>query len=137
MDEYQIITDFGCDLPLHIAEEQNIEVIPMEVFIESEEPKRGSEVDVYEFYQKLREKKEREAASDNSMPTNSLRLLRHIWKREKTSFMSHSPPVSAVLSAPQTSPRASFAKNFRRGIFILSIPAAAPSARDSSPILPH
>lgn len=49
MDEYQIITDFGCDLPLHIAEEQNIEVIPMEVFIEGEEPKKGSEVDVYEF----------------------------------------------------------------------------------------
>ena len=57
MDEYQIITDFGCDLPLHIAEERNIEVIPMEVFIEGEEPKKGSEVDVYEFYQKLREKK--------------------------------------------------------------------------------
>ncbi len=98
MDEYQIITDFGCDLPLHIAEEQNIEVIPMEVFIESEEPKRGSEVDVYEFYQKLREKKvaKTSAVSIDAFVTA---FTAHLEKGEDIVYVALSSGLSGTFSA--------------------------------------
>lgn len=98
MDEYQIITDFGCDLPLHIAEEQNIEVIPMEVFIESEEPKKGSEVDVYEFYQKLREKKvaKTSAVSIDAFVTA---FTAHLEKGEDIVYVALSSGLSGTFSA--------------------------------------
>lgn len=98
MDEYQIITDFGCDLPLHIAEEQNIEVIPMEVFIEGEEPKRGSEVDVYEFYQKLREKKvaKTSAVSIDAFVTA---FTAHLEKGEDIVYVALSSGLSGTFSA--------------------------------------
>lgn len=98
MDEYQIITDFGCDLPLHIAEEQNIEVIPMEVFIEGEEPKKGSEVDVYEFYQKLREKKvaKTSAVSIDAFVTA---FTAHLEKGEDIVYVALSSGLSGTFSA--------------------------------------
>lgn len=98
MDEYQIITDFGCDLPLHIAEEQNIEVIPMEVFIEGEEPKKGSEIDVYEFYQKLREKKvaKTSAVSIDAFVTA---FTAHLEKGEDIIYVALSSGLSGTFSA--------------------------------------
>ena len=98
MDEYQIITDFGCDLPLHIAEERNIEVIPMEVFIEGEEPKKGSEVDVYEFYQKLREKKvaKTSAVSIDAFVTA---FTAHLEKGEDIVYVALSSGLSGTFSA--------------------------------------
>lgn len=57
MNPCQIITDFGCDLPCDIAKDHHIEIIPMEVIIEGENPQWGYEVDVSQFYQKLKNKK--------------------------------------------------------------------------------
>ena len=98
MDEYQIITDFGCDLPLHIAEERNIEVIPMEVFIEGEEPKKGSEVDVYEFYQKLREKKVAKTSAV-SIDACVTAFTAHLEKGEDIVYVALSSGLSGTFSA--------------------------------------
>ena len=98
MNEYQIITDFGCDLPFHIVKELNIEVIPMEVFIEGEEPKPGSEIDVYEFYQKLREKKvaKTSAVSIDAFVTA---FTAHLEKGEDIVYVALSSGLSGTFSA--------------------------------------
>lgn len=98
MNEYQIITDFGCDLPLPIAEEQNIEVIPMGVFIEGEEPKWGSEIDVYEFYQKLREKKVAKTAAV-SIEAFVTAFTAHLEKGEDIVYIALSSGLSGTFSA--------------------------------------
>ena len=57
MNSYKIITDFCSDLSPELAEKLDVEVIPMEVVLEGEEPRPGNEIDVSEFYAKLRAKK--------------------------------------------------------------------------------
>ena len=57
MNSYKIITDFCSDLTPELAEKLDVEVIPMEVVLEGEEPRPGNEIDVSEFYAKLRAKK--------------------------------------------------------------------------------
>lgn len=98
MNEYQIITDFGCDLPLDIAKEQDIEIIPMEVFIEGEEPHWGSEVDVYEFYQKLREKK---VAKTSAVSIEAFinAFTAHLEKGEDIVYVALSSGLSGTFSA--------------------------------------
>lgn len=98
MNEYRIITDFGCDLPEHIAEKQDIEIIPMEVFIEGEEPKRGSEVDISEFYQKLREKKSAKTSAV-SIDTFLTVFSQHLEKGEDVVYVSLSSALSGTFSA--------------------------------------
>ncbi len=65
MNSYKIITDFCADLPVELAEKLNVEVIPMEVLVEGEDPVSGFDIDVSEFYAKLRDKKSAKTAAVN------------------------------------------------------------------------
>lgn len=57
MNSYQIITDFGCNLPEHLARQYEIEIIPTHLHIEGENSVLSNEIDIFDFYKKLREKK--------------------------------------------------------------------------------
>ena len=57
MNSYQIITDFGCNLPEHLARQYHIEIIPTHLHIEGENSILSNEIDIFDFYKKLREKK--------------------------------------------------------------------------------
>ena len=56
MTNYKIITDFCSDLTLEMAEKLDAEIVPMEVVIDGEEPVSGFDIDISDFYTKLREK---------------------------------------------------------------------------------
>ena len=57
MNGYRIICDFGCNLPEHMIEQYQIEIIPTNLHIEGEKNILSNEIDIFEFYKKLREKK--------------------------------------------------------------------------------
>ena len=57
MNSYKIICDFGCNLPEHMVEQYQIEIIPTNLHIEGEKTILSNEIDIFEFYKKLREKK--------------------------------------------------------------------------------
>ncbi len=65
MNKYKIITDFCSDLTPELAKKLDVEVIPMEVVLEGEEPRSGDEIDVCEFYAKLRAKKSAQTSAVN------------------------------------------------------------------------
>ncbi len=65
MNRYQIITDFCSDLTPELAKKLDAEVIPMEVVLEGEPPRPGNEIDVCEFYAKLRAKKSAQTSAVN------------------------------------------------------------------------
>ena len=65
MNHYKIITDFCSDLTLEMAEKLDVEIVPMEVVIDGEEPVSGFDIDISDFYTKLREKKSAQTSAAN------------------------------------------------------------------------
>ncbi len=65
MNQYKIITDFCSDLTPELAEKLDVEVIPMEVIVDDEEPVSGFDIDVSDFYAKLRAKKSAKTSAVN------------------------------------------------------------------------
>jgi DegV family protein with EDD domain len=57
MNHYKIVSDFGCNFPEHLIKQYEIEIIPTNLHIEGEKNVRTDQIDISEFYQKLREKK--------------------------------------------------------------------------------
>ena len=57
MNDYKIISDFGCDLPEHLLSQYDIKVIPTNLHIEEEDTILSNEIEISDFYKKLREKK--------------------------------------------------------------------------------
>lgn len=57
MNTYRIISDFGCNLPEHLTKQYAIEIIPTNLHIEGEKNILSNEIDIIDFYKKLREKK--------------------------------------------------------------------------------
>lgn len=57
MNNYKIISDFGCNLPEHIVKQYEIEIIPTNLHIEGESSVLSDQIDILDFYQKLRNKK--------------------------------------------------------------------------------
>ena len=57
MNDYRIISDFGCNLPDHLVERYGIEIIPTTLQIEDEKSVFSNEIDIFDFYRMLREKK--------------------------------------------------------------------------------
>lgn len=98
MNSYKIISDFGCDLPVDLVTTLEIEVIPMEVFIENEEPKWGNEIDVAEFYQKLREKKSVKTSAV-SIESFTQAFRAHLEKGEDIIYVALSSGLSGTYSA--------------------------------------
>ena len=65
MTNYKIITDFCSDLTLEMAEKLDVEIVPMEVVIDGQEPVSGFDIDISDFYKKLREKKSAQTSAAN------------------------------------------------------------------------
>lgn len=57
MKDYVIVTDSSCDLTDELIEKTGAYVLQLFVTVEGEEPKANNEVDIKEFYQKLRDGK--------------------------------------------------------------------------------
>ena len=57
MNNYKIISDFGCNLPEHLVNQYEIEIVPTNLHIEGEQSILSDQIDISDFYQKLREKK--------------------------------------------------------------------------------
>ena len=57
MNQYKIVSDFGCNLPEHLTAQYEIEIIPTNLHIEGEGSIPSDQIDISDFYQKLREKK--------------------------------------------------------------------------------
>ncbi len=57
MHPYVILTDSSCDLPQAVAEQYGLEVIQLAVTVEGDMPKPNNEIDIVDFYAKLRAKK--------------------------------------------------------------------------------
>ncbi len=57
MNTYKIVSDFGCNLPEHLIERYALEIIPTSLHIEGENSILSNEIDIFDFYKKLREKK--------------------------------------------------------------------------------
>ena len=58
MENYVILTDSSCDLPLDLAASLGIEILSLEVVLENGETKQNHEIDVKAFYEELRNKKQ-------------------------------------------------------------------------------
>jgi len=65
MNEYVIITDSSCDLPLDKAQELGVRVVPLEVNLEDVGTKMNDEIDIKEFYEFLRSKKSAKTSAVN------------------------------------------------------------------------
>lgn len=57
MNTYKIVSDFGCNLPEYLIEQYQLEIIPTNLHIEGENSILSNEIDIFDFYKKLREKK--------------------------------------------------------------------------------
>ena len=65
MNPYIIVTDSSCDLPVELVNELGLDVIQLAVTVEGEEPTLNNEIDISEFYAKLRAKKSAKTAAVN------------------------------------------------------------------------
>lgn len=57
MREFAIITDSSCDIPDETMAAWGVHVIQLEVHVDGEPSRKNNEVDIYEFYQKLKDGK--------------------------------------------------------------------------------
>ena len=65
MHPYVIVTDSSSDLPRDVIEQYDLSVIQLAVTVEGEETKPNNEIDIAEFYAKLRAKKGAKTAAVN------------------------------------------------------------------------
>ena len=65
MNTYKIITDFCSDLTPEMAKKLDVEIIPMEVIFDGEEPVSGFDIDVSDFYARLRAKQSAQTSAAN------------------------------------------------------------------------
>ena len=66
MYNYAIITDSSCDLPHSMIEELDIKIMQLDIVVDGEGVFRNDEMDVKEFYQKLRNKQNIKTSAVNA-----------------------------------------------------------------------
>lgn len=65
MRNFAIVTDSSCDLPESLIKKYDLIVAQLDVIVEGEDPKPNNEVDIKEFYAKLRSGKGAKTAAAN------------------------------------------------------------------------
>lgn len=75
MSDYVIVTDSSCDLPKEKAEQMNIAVVDLDVTVDGEPSCPNSEVNIKEFYKKLRDGKMAKTSAVN------IELIRDCFKK--------------------------------------------------------
>lgn len=66
MYNYAIITDSSCDLPHSMIEEMDVQIMQLDIVVEGEGVFSNDEMDVKEFYQKLRNKQNIKTSAVNA-----------------------------------------------------------------------
>ncbi len=98
MNEFKILSDFGCDLPEHLLTQYGIEVIPTNLYIENEGATLSDSLDVLDFYAKLREKKMIKTSAIN-MQTFKNRFEEKLSQGFDVLYVGMSAGLSATFTA--------------------------------------
>ena len=98
MNQYKIISDFGCNLPDHLAEQYEIEIIPTSLHIEDEGSVSSDQIDILDFYRKLREKKMIRTSAIN-MQTFKDRFERVLANGDDVLYIGMSSGLSGTFGA--------------------------------------
>ena len=98
MNNFKILSDFGCDLPEHLLTQYGIEVIPTNLHIEGEGSVRSDSLDVTDFYAKLREKKMIKTSAIN-MQMFKNRFEEHLAQGIDVLYVGMSAGLSATFTA--------------------------------------
>lgn len=65
MKDYVILTDSSCDMPKSVMDDLGVAFIDLEVTVEGEDTRLNSDIEIKEFYEKLRSKKMAKTAAIN------------------------------------------------------------------------
>lgn len=98
MHPYVILTDSSCDLPAAVAAEYGVEVIQLAVTVEGEMPTPNNEIDIAEFYAKLRAKKGAKTSAANIEAFTSA-FERHLSKGTDVLYLGFSSGLSGTYNA--------------------------------------
>ena len=98
MNEYKIISDFGCDLPEVLLTRYGIEVIPTNLHIEGESSVLSNEIDILDFYAKLRDKQMIKTSAIN-MQTFKNKFEEHLQAGYDLLYVGMSAGLSATYGA--------------------------------------
>ncbi len=96
MNDFIILTDSSCDLPVSVAEELGVEVLSLEVTVEGEEPRLNADVDVKEFYAKLRDEKKTAKTAAVNMDSFCELFDKHLSQGKDVLYLGFSSGLSAT-----------------------------------------
>ena len=98
MHPYVILTDSSCDLPQAVAAEYGVEVIQLAVTVEGEMPTPNNEIDIAEFYAKLRAKKGAKTSAAN-IEAFTAAFEHHLSKGTDVLYLGFSSGLSGTYNA--------------------------------------
>ncbi len=98
MHPYVIITDSSCDLPREVADQYKLEIIQLAVTVEGETPKPNDELDIVEFYSKLRAKKGAKTSAVNIEAFTAC-FEKHLSAGEDVLYLGFSSGLSGTFNA--------------------------------------
>ena len=98
MKPYVIVTDSSCDLPLEVVRQYKLEVIPLVVSVEGEDPVPNDKIDIEEFYNKLRDGKSAKTAAVN-FEAFSACFEKHLAAGEDVIYLGFSSGLSSTFGA--------------------------------------
>ncbi len=98
MHPYVILTDSSCDLPKAVADQYDIGVIQLAVTVEGEQSTPNNEIDIVEFYAKLRAKKGAKTSAAN-IEAFTREFERHLSKGTDVLYLGFSSGLSGTYNA--------------------------------------
>ena len=98
MHPYVIITDSSSDLPKAVAEQYGVEIIPLAVTVEGEMPRPNDEIDIADFYAKLRAKKGAKTSAVN-IENFSACFEKHLNAGRDVLYLGFSSGLSGTFNA--------------------------------------
>lgn len=98
MNPYVIVTDSSADLPLEVAQQYDIDIVQLSVTVEGENPLPNNEIDIKEFYAKLRAKKGAKTSAVNPAAFAEC-FERHLAKGEDVLYLGFSSGLSGTYNA--------------------------------------
>ncbi len=98
MNPYVIVTDSSCDLPQEIVEQYGLEVVQLAVTVQGEEPRPNNEIDIREFYAKLRDKKGAKTSAVNPAAFAAC-FEKHLARGEDVLYLGFSSGLSGTFNA--------------------------------------
>ena len=98
MNRYVLVTDSSCDLSADLAKSLGVEILSLELVMDDGSTKKNDEVDVREFYQMLRDKKQITTSAVNIERFTEL-FERHLAEGEDVLYLGFSSGLSGTYNA--------------------------------------